>query len=51
VNAVRLQTRAYALRRDIVVHGSSRRVKAWGLRNTLAWYADHRYRPDFVDVR
>nr|WP_042180378.1 glycosyltransferase [Kibdelosporangium sp. MJ126-NF4]CEL14362.1 glycosyl transferase, family 2 [Kibdelosporangium sp. MJ126-NF4]CTQ88728.1 glycosyl transferase, family 2 [Kibdelosporangium sp. MJ126-NF4] len=51
VNAVRLHTGAYALRRDVVVYGSSRRVKAWGLRNTLAWYADHRYRPDFVDIR
>nr|WP_225953379.1 glycosyltransferase [Kibdelosporangium phytohabitans] len=51
VNAVRLHTNAYALRRDVVVYSSSRRVKAWGLRNTLAWYADHRYRPDFVDIR
>ncbi|MFI9816505.1 glycosyltransferase [Saccharothrix variisporea] len=51
VNAVRLHTRAYGLRRDVVVRGSSRRVRAWGLRKTLAWYADHRYRPDVVDIR
>ncbi|HKU34989.1 MAG TPA: glycosyltransferase [Paenarthrobacter sp.] len=50
-NEVRKLTRNYALRRDVVVYGSSRRVKAWGLRNTLAWYADHRYRPEHVDIR
>ncbi|MGF6833188.1 glycosyltransferase involved in cell wall biosynthesis [Paenarthrobacter sp. TE4293] len=50
-NRVRKLTRNYALRRDVVVFGSSRRVKAWGLKNTLAWYADHRYRPDHVDIR
>ncbi|MEU5691814.1 glycosyltransferase [Actinosynnema sp. NPDC020468] len=51
VNAVRLHTDRYGLRRDVVVRGSSRRARAWGLRNTLAWYADHRYRPDVVDIR
>ena len=50
-NRVRKLTRAYALRRNVVVFGSSRRVKAWGLPNTLAWYADHRYRPEHVDIR
>lgn len=50
-NSVRKLTRAYALRRDVVVFGSSRRVMAWGLPNTLAWYADHRFRPDHVDIR
>jgi glycosyltransferase involved in cell wall biosynthesis len=50
-NQVRKLSRAYALRRDVVVYGSSRRVKAWGLKNTLAWYADHRYRPEVVDIR
>lgn len=48
---MRKLTRNYALRRDVVVFGSSRRVKAWGLKNTLAWYADHRYRPEHVDIR
>lgn len=50
-NRVRKLTRNYGLRRDVVVYGSSRRVKAWGLKNTLAWYADHRYRPEHVDIR
>lgn len=50
-NRVRRLTRAYGLRRDVVVYGSSRRVKAWGLKNTLAWYADHRYKPAVVDIR
>ncbi|MGW4634174.1 glycosyltransferase family 2 protein [Nocardia sp. NPDC004415] len=51
VNAVRTITTDYGLRRDVRVHGSNRRVRAWGIRKTLAWYADHRYRPDVVDIR
>ena len=51
VNAVRRLTPDYARRRDIVVQGSSRRVRAWGLRRTLLWYKDHAYRPDLVDIR
>ena len=51
VNAVRRITNRYARRRDVVVYGSSRRVQAWGLRNTLLWYKDHAYRPDHVDIR
>jgi glycosyltransferase involved in cell wall biosynthesis len=51
VNAVRRLTRAYARRGDVVVHGSSRRVQAWGLKNTLLWYKDHAYRPEHVDIR
>jgi len=51
VNAVRRLTPDYARRRDVVVHGSSRRVRAWGLRNTLLWYKDHAYRPPVVDIR
>lgn len=51
VNAVRRLTRDYARRRDVVVQGSSRRVQAWGLRNTLLWYKDHAYRPEHVDIR
>jgi glycosyltransferase involved in cell wall biosynthesis len=51
VNAVRKLTRAYARRSDVVVFGSSRRVQAWGLRNTLLWYKDHAYRPEHVDIR
>jgi glycosyltransferase involved in cell wall biosynthesis len=51
VNAVRRITPEYARRRDVVVQGSSRRVRAWGLRNTLLWYKDHAYRPEHVDIR
>jgi glycosyltransferase involved in cell wall biosynthesis len=51
VNAVRRVSTAYGSRRDVVVAGSTRRVRAWGLVRTLGWYADHRYRPDVVDVR
>ena len=51
VNAVRRLTARYGTRKDVVVYGSSRRVRAWGLVRTLAWYADHRYRPEHVDIR
>ncbi|MBW0119650.1 glycosyltransferase family 2 protein, partial [Pseudonocardia sp. KRD-169] len=51
VNAVRPLTTRYGTRRDVVVRGSSRRVQAWGLVRTLGWYADHRYRPEHVDIR
>ncbi len=51
VNAVRRITDRYARRRDVVVYGSSRRVNAWGLKNTLLWYKDHAYRPEHVDIR
>jgi len=51
VNAVRRITDRYARRSDVVVYGSSRRVTAWGLKNTLLWYKDHQYRPENVDIR
>ncbi|MCU1412587.1 MAG: hypothetical protein JWR04_3294 [Rhodoglobus sp.] len=51
VNAVRRLTGNYARRRDVVVFGSSRRVSAWGLKNTLLWYKDHAYKPEHVDIR
>lgn len=51
VNAVRMITTDYGLRRDVRVYGSNRRVRAWGIRKTLAWYADHRYKPELVDIR
>jgi len=51
VNAVRRITRDYARRSDVVVYGSSRRVRAWGLRRTLLWYKDHAYKPEIVDIR
>ncbi|WP_440070596.1 glycosyltransferase [Streptosporangium sp. OZ121] len=51
VNRVRTLTPAYASRRDVVVFGSVRRLRAYGLAGTLAWYADHHYRPEVIDVR
>ena len=51
VNAVRRITDRYARRSDVVVYGSSRRVTAWGLKNTLLWYKDHAYKPEHVDIR
>lgn len=51
VNAVRRITSDYARRSDVVVYGSSRRVRAWGLRRTLLWYKDHAYKPEVVDIR
>ncbi|MGV9860265.1 glycosyltransferase family 2 protein [Gordonia sp. NPDC003425] len=51
VNAVRTLTTDYALRRDVRVQVSARRAKAWGVLRTLGWYADHRYRPQDVDIR
>ncbi|MFC7728618.1 hypothetical protein [Actinomadura keratinilytica] len=48
---MRMLTRAYGLRKDMVVYGSVRRLRAYGLLGTLAWYADHRYRPEQVDIR
>ncbi|MEU8379091.1 glycosyltransferase [Streptosporangium sp. NPDC048865] len=51
VNRVRALTPAYASRRDVVVFGSVRRLRAYGLAGTLAWYADHHYRPEVIDVR
>jgi glycosyltransferase involved in cell wall biosynthesis len=51
VNRVRRITAEYGLRRDMLVHGSVRRLRAYGLIGTLAWYADHRYTPDRVDIR
>ncbi|MBO1750800.1 glycosyltransferase family 2 protein [Actinotalea sp. BY-33] len=51
VNAVRRLTTAYGAHREVVVRASTRRAHAWGLVRTLGWYADHRYRPEVVDIR
>lgn len=51
VNAVRRLTSAYGEHRDVWVRASTRRVHAWGVVRTLGWYADHRYRPEMVDIR
>lgn len=51
VNRARRITLNCGRRNDVVVFGSVRRLRAYGLTRTLAWYADHRARPDVVDVR
>ena len=51
VNAVRRLTTRYGAHRDVVVLASARRAHEWGLVRTLGWYADHRYRPEVVDIR
>jgi glycosyltransferase involved in cell wall biosynthesis len=45
-----LTTRA-AVRVDIVVYNSARRVRAYGYVNALRWYRNHGYRGGVVDVR
>lgn len=51
VNRVRRISSRVEHHRDLVVHASVRRLRAYGLRNTLRWYLDHGHRPDVVDVR
>ena len=51
VNRVRTVTAAYGRRRGMVVYGSVRRLRAYGLVGTLAWYLDHRNKPSEVDIR
>ena len=51
VNRVRRVTAAYGRSRDMVVYGSVRRLRAYGLLGTLAWYLDHRNKPTEVDIR
>ena len=50
-NRVRTLTTDYGLRRSVRVRMSTRRFSAWGIRNTLRWYAEHRFRPETVDIR
>jgi hypothetical protein len=45
-----LTTRA-AVRPEVIVYNSARRVRAYGYINTLRWYRNHGYRPAVVDVR
>jgi glycosyltransferase involved in cell wall biosynthesis len=51
VNRVRRVSTRVEHHRDLVVHASVRRLRAYGLRNTLRWYLDHGHHPDVVDVR
>jgi len=48
---VRTLTRAAAVRREMIVYNSVRRVRAYGFVNVLRWYRNHGYRPAVVDVR
>lgn len=48
---VRTLTARAAVRRNIVVYNSIRRVRAYGYINTLRWYRNHGYRSGVVDVR
>jgi glycosyltransferase involved in cell wall biosynthesis len=48
---VRTLTTQAAVRRDVMVYNSARRVRSYGYLNTLRWYRNHGYRPRVVDVR
>jgi glycosyltransferase involved in cell wall biosynthesis len=48
---VRTLTDRAAVRRDIIVYNSVRRVRAYGFVNVLRWYRNHGFRPAVVDVR
>jgi glycosyltransferase involved in cell wall biosynthesis len=49
--SIRTLTSRAAVRHDVVVYNSARRVRAYGYINTLRWYRNHGYRPAVVDVR
>lgn len=49
--AIRTLTARAAVRQDVIVYNSARRVRAYGYLNTLRWYRNHGYRPSVVDVR
>jgi len=48
---VRTLTDRAAMRRDLVVYNSVRRVRAYGFVNVLRWYRNHGFKPSVVDVR
>jgi hypothetical protein len=48
---VRTLTRKAERRSDIIVYNSARRLRAYGVVNTLRWYRNRAYRPDVVDIR
>ena len=48
---VRTLTSRAAKRHDIVVRNSARRVRAYGILNTLRWYRNRAYTPKVVDIR
>jgi glycosyltransferase involved in cell wall biosynthesis len=48
---IRTMTSKAAWRDNIVVRNSVRRVRAFGVLNTLRWYRNRGYRPEIVDIR
>ena len=48
---VRTLTSKAALRDDLIVYNSVRRLHAYGVINTLRWYRNRGYHPDVVDIR
>ena len=51
VNRVRRVSHRVEYVPRLLVHASIRRLRAYGLANTLRWYLDHGYSPREVDVR
>lgn len=49
--SIRTLTTRAAVRPEVIVYNSARRVRAYGYLNTLRWYRNHGYRPSVVDVR
>ena len=50
-NRVRCLTASVRFLPDMVVAQSVRRIKRYGLRNTLLWYWNRKYKPVLVDIR
>ena len=50
-NRVRCLTASVHFLPDMVVAQSVRRIKRYGLRNTLLWYWNRKYKPALVDIR
>jgi glycosyltransferase involved in cell wall biosynthesis len=48
---VRTMTTFAAQRDNLIVRNSARRVRAYGVINTLRWYRNRGYRPERVDIR
>ena len=48
---VRTLTTRAAKRQNVIVRNSTRRVRAYGIVNTLRWYRNRGYKPKVVDVR
>lgn len=48
---VRTLTTRAAKRQDVIVRNSARRVRAYGVFNTLRWYRNRGNRPKVVDIR